>query len=305
LFFQNFTPQIQRIDTPMFPEVGTTLSVLREDEVHPLVSGNKFRKLKYTLQDAQQTGAVTLLTFGGAYSNHIAAVAAAGFELGIKTIGVIRGEELLHKTKENPTLCFAQEKQMQLHFVTRAAYKNKANPSVLQELERQFGAFYLIPEGGTQALAVQGCEEILSDRTKKFDYICVPVGTGGTIAGIVKASQPHQTVLGYSALKGAFQKKEIEKYTDKANFKIIDDYCFGGYAKIDLQLVRFMNDFKQQTQIQLDPVYTGKMMFGILDGMKNGKFKENSRILAVHTGGLQGIAGMNLQLKKKQLPQIL
>ena len=289
----------------MVSTVRNSLAVLREDEVHPLVSGNKFRKLKYTLKDAQQAGADTLLTFGGPYSNHIAAVAAAGVELGFKTVGVIRGEELPSKVDDNPTLRFAREHKMQLHFVTRASYKEKTDAKFLQELEAKFGSFYTIPEGGTQALAVQGCEEILSDRTKKFDYICVPVGTGGTIAGIVKASQPHQTVLGYSALKGAFQKKEIERYTDKANFKIIDDYCFGGYAKIDLQLVRFMNDFKQQTQIQLDPVYTGKMMFGILDGMKNGKFKENSRILAVHTGGLQGIAGMNLQLKKKQLPQIL
>ena len=305
MLFQNFIAQIQRIDAPMLPDVKNALSILREDEVHPFVSGNKFRKLKYTLEDAQQAGADTLLTFGGAYSNHIAAVAAAGFELGMNTIGVIRGEELLHKIHENPTLRFAQEKHMRLHFITRATYKEKTNASFLQELKNQFGSFYMIPEGGTQALAVQGCEEILSDRTKKFDYICVPVGTGGTMAGILKASHPHQTVLGYSALKGDFQQKELEKYTDKTNFQIIDDYCFGGYAKIDSELVRFINEFKQQTQIPLDPVYVGKMMFGILDGLKNGKFKENSRILAVHTGGLQGIAGMNLQLKKKNLPQIL
>ncbi|MEM7087831.1 MAG: pyridoxal-phosphate dependent enzyme [Bacteroidota bacterium] len=282
-----------------------SLSILREDQIHPFVSGNKFRKLKYTIRDAQTLGKTTLLTFGGAYSNHIAAVAAAGKKMGFATIGVIRGEEVEVKMDQNPTLQFAKKCDMKLHFISRKDYQLKTEPAFIENLHQQFGDFYLIPEGGTQSLAVQGCEEILSERTRSFDYICTPVGTGGTLAGLVKASASHQTVLGYSALKGTFQNSEVKKYTSKTNFELIDDYCFGGYAKIDANLVRFINDFKQKTNIPLDPIYVGKMLFGILDGVKNKKFKENSRILAIHTGGLQGIAGMNLKLKKKQLPQIL
>lgn len=282
-----------------------SLAILREDEIHPFVSGNKFRKLKYTIAEAQKLGKNSLLTFGGAYSNHIAAVAAAGKELGLTTIGVIRGEELKEKATLNPTLQFAQDCDMQLHFISRQDYQLKADHTFIENLQQQFGDFYLIPEGGTQSLAVKGCEEILSEQTKSFDYICTPVGTGGTIAGLVKASEEHQRVLGYSALKGTFQNSEVKKYTEKTNYELIDAYSFGGYAKIDATLVRFINEFKQKTTIPLDPIYVGKMMFGILDGVKNKKFKENSRILAIHTGGLQGIAGMNETLKKKQLPQIL
>jgi len=305
LFLLKHTSEIQQIDPKVISLGSYSLSILREDQIHPFVSGNKFRKLKYTLQDAQSLGKTTLLTFGGAYSNHIAAVAAAGKELGLATIGVIRGEELKGKTTQNPTLQFALECNMQLHFIDRQSYQLKTEPTFIDNLHQQFGDFYLIPEGGTQSLAVQGCEEILSERTKSFDYICTPVGTGGTIAGLVKASERHQTVLGYSALKGTFQNSEVKKHTAKTNFELIDDYSFGGYAKIDPSLVRFINEFKQKTSIPLDPIYVGKMLFGILDGVKNKKFKENSRILAIHTGGLQGIAGMNIKLKKKHLPQIL
>ncbi len=297
--------EIQQIDANKLPEGSYSLSILREDQLHPFVSGNKFRKLKYILEDARKMGDDTLLTFGGAFSNHIAAVAAAGRELGLHTLGVIRGEELQTKVSQNPTLRFASECSMRLHFVTRNAYKRKEEPSFIAGLRKKFGAFYLIPEGGTHTLAVKGCEEILSEMTANFDYICVPVGTGGTISGIINASEAHQTVLGYSALKGTFQHAEIKKYTQKTNYQLIDDYCFGGYGKIDSTLVRFINEFKANHDIPLDPVYVGKMFFGILEGMKNKKFKENSRILAVHTGGLQGIAGMNLKLKKKNLPQIL
>jgi len=305
LFFSKYISEIQPIDPKTVSLGSCSLSVVREDQIHPFVSGNKFRKLKYTIQDAQRLGQTTLLTFGGAYSNHIAAVAAAGKEVGLATVGVIRGEELREKAFDNPTLRFAMECKMQLHYISRQDYQLKTEHSFIKKLHQQFGDFYLIPEGGTEALAVQGCEEILSERTKSFDYICSPVGTGGTIAGLVKASEPHQTVLGYSALKGTFQESEVKKYTTKTNYELIDDYSFGGYAKIDATLVRFMNEFKLKTNIPLDPIYVGKMMFGILDGVKNKKFKENSRILAIHTGGLQGIAGMNLKLKKKNLPQIL
>ena len=281
-----------------------SLHVVRDDMLHPFVSGNKFRKLKYNIQFAKANGYETLLTFGGAFSNHIAAVAAAGKELNFKTIGIIRGEELESKIYENATLSFAQDCEMQLHFISREAYRQKTETKFINHLKEQFGDFYILPEGGTNALAVQGCEEILEDISENADYICVPVGTGGTMAGLVKASRKDQQILGFSALKGTFQSEEIGKYTSKTNFSITDAYCFGGYSKIDVDLIRFINKFKRETNIPLDPIYTGKMMFGIVDLLKKGHFKENSRIFAIHTGGLQGIAGMNQKLKKKNLPII-
>lgn len=295
---------LMEIDLPKFGITGYSMVLKREDLLHPFVSGNKFRKLKYNLIEAKEQNHSTLLTFGGAFSNHIAAVAAAGKELGLKTIGIIRGEELLDKVSENATLSFARASGMKFHFVSRETYRNKDDAEFNKNLKQQFGEFYLLPEGGTNELAIKGCEEILTEETNSFNYICVPVGTGGTMAGLVKASNENQQVLGFSALKGSFQSSEIAKYTSKTNFEITDNYCFGGYGKIDSDLIRFINEFKEKTNIPLDPIYTGKMMFGIMDLLKKGHFKENSRIFAVHTGGLQGIAGMNQKLIKKNLPII-
>ena len=283
---------------------GYSLSIKREDLLHQYISGNKFRKLYYNLKQAKSDKFDTLLTFGGAYSNHIAAVAAAGSEFGFKTIGIIRGNELFNKKEQNPTLRFAIDHGMKLHFISREEYRKKNDKEFILSLKEIFGKFYLLPEGGTNHLAVKGCEEILKEEDKQFDVVCVPVGTGGTIAGIIESSLDKQEIIGFSALKGQFQLEEVKKYTNKTNFRIIDDYCFGGYAKIDIDLIRFINEFKQKYGIQLDPVYTGKMIFGIMDMIKKKKLKENSRILAIHTGGLQGIQGMNQVLKKKNLPQI-
>lgn len=304
-----FTPKKAEVSIQKIEGFSTLLGksnvfMLREDEIHPMVSGNKFRKLKYNIQETLRLKKKGILSFGGAYSNHIAALAAAGKELKISTVGIIRGEELKEKIEDNPTLLFAKNCGMHLYFVTREAYRDKTESYLLEYISKEFKDYYVVPEGGTNELAVKGCEEILSENTKDFDYICTPVGTGGTIAGIVNASQTHQKILGFSALKGTFQKEEIKKYTSKTNFELLDAYCFGGYGKIDEELVRFINTFKNKTEIQLDPVYTGKMMFGIFDLIKQKKLKENSRILAVHTGGLQGISGMNQLLKKKKLPQI-
>ena len=301
---QNKAIPTEKIDLSAFGIESFSLFVRREDLLHPFVSGNKFRKLKYNIIAAQEQQKDTLLTFGGAFSNHISAVAAAGKELGIKTIGIIRGEELKDKIHENPTLSFAQNCGMQLHFISREAYRKKDSSEFIAELREKFNDFYLLPEGGTNELAVKGCTEILDEEDATFNFICVPVGTGGTMAGLVKASDKNQTILGFSALKGNFQSSEIAKYTPKTNFKIIDSYCFGGYGKIDLELVRFINEFRQKTQIPLDPVYTGKMMYGILDLLKKGYFEENSCILAIHTGGLQGVVGMNKLLQRKNLPLI-
>ena len=292
-----------QIDLSFWGLEDHSLVIKREDLLHPVVSGNKFRKLKYNIAQAQLEGKNTLLTFGGAHSNHIAATAAAASELRLKSIGIIRGEELVEKPL-NATLAFAKECGMHLHFVSRQEYRLKESASFIQNLGSLFGNFYLLPEGGTNKWAVKGCMEILDSRTRKFDHICCAVGTGGTLAGLSEAALDHQKVIGFSVLKGDFQKETVDRYSSRCNFSITDEYCFGGYGKIDRRLVRFINEFKEQTKIPLDPVYTGKMMYGIFDMMKRGAFDKNSRILAVHSGGLQGTAGMNEVLKRKQLPLI-
>ncbi|WP_338731261.1 1-aminocyclopropane-1-carboxylate deaminase/D-cysteine desulfhydrase [Mangrovimonas cancribranchiae] len=271
---------------------------------HEFISGNKLRKLKYNLQAAKSTGLDTLLTFGGAFSNHIAAVAAAGKVYGFKTIGIIRGEEVSSKIANNPTLSFSQSCGMQFKFVSRSDYRNKTKTSFIENLKKEFGEFYLIPEGGTNVLAVKGCEEILTESDVDFDYICCPVGTGGTISGIINASKPHQKILGFPALKGDFLSDDIRKFAKHDNWELIQDYHFGGYAKINTQLISFINTFKKTYQIPLDPIYTGKMMFGVFDLIDKGYFNKNSKILTIHTGGLQGIPGMNKRLEKKNLPLI-
>lgn len=287
---------------------GVSLHLKREDLLHPEVSGNKFRKLKYNLIKAKADRKNTILTFGGAYSNHIAAVAAAGSLLQFKTIGVIRGEELglnLDKTlAQNPTLGFAAGKGMEFIFISREEYRMREKPEFLKRLRIEVGEFLLIPEGGTNHLAVKGCEEILTADDLKFDYICCAVGTGGTLSGIINASKEQQRILGFPALKGTFLSSEISKYTSAENWSLVTEYHFGGYAKVSSGLIKFINDFRKKYHIQLDPVYTGKMIYGIFDMMEKSAFPENSRILAVHTGGLQGIAGMNNILRKKNLPEI-
>ncbi len=296
--------QNQLINLPVLQEKKVSLIIKREDLIHPLISGNKFRKLKYNLLEARKGGFDTLLTYGGAYSNHIAATAYAGKESGFKTIGVIRGQELEDKWSENPTLKLAHEHGMRFHFVTRSAYREKGNPKEIEKHYEQFGPFYMLPEGGSNAFAVKGCEEILGEEEADFDTICVSVGTGGTIAGISNGANSKQRVLGFPALRGDFLKEDIRKFAHKRNWELPADYHFGGYAKVTQELIHFINDFKQQTNIPLDPIYTGKMLFGILDMVKKDQFQPNTKILAVHTGGLQSIGGMNMKLKKKNLPLI-
>lgn len=304
MFLSNFQSINEHIIFEVFKAHKCSVFLKREDLLHPSVSGNKFRKLKYNIAQALENGNDTLVTFGGAYSNHISATAAAGKIAGLKTIGIIRGEELEGAHKENPTLAFAESCGMTFKFVSREHYKLKDTTAYLAGISDNYPNSYLLPEGGTNALAIKGCAEILTEADADFNYICTSVGTGGTMAGLVSASKAHQTVVGYSALKGTFQVTEVQKYTSKNNFTIKDSYCFGGYAKIDSQLVRFINEFKEETGILLDPIYTAKMMFGVMEDIQKGYFPENSRILAVHTGGLQGITGMNEKLKKKNLPQI-
>lgn len=278
------------------------LCILREDLIGAPVYGNKYRKLKYNGLKAQELGKNTLITFGGAYSNHIAAVAAFGNHFGLKTVGVIRGEELVNSWQSNPTLAMAQQNGMRLKFISRSAYREKNDPAFLDALCKNYDQPYIIPEGGTNALAVKGCEEIISDAHYSFDVICAAVGTGGTLAGLANSCFEHQNVMGFSSLKGDFLKNDIDKWTNSNRWSITDAYSFGGYGKISEDLIAFINRFKDQTGIALDPLYTGKMMYGIIELLKTDYFPEKTRILAVHTGGLQGINGMNQKLLQKGWP---
>ncbi|MGJ8685449.1 MAG: 1-aminocyclopropane-1-carboxylate deaminase/D-cysteine desulfhydrase [Nonlabens sp.] len=296
-----------------------TVDMKRDDLLHDQVSGNKLRKLKYNILEAQNLKHKTILTYGGAYSNHIAATAAAGNICGFKTIGIIRGDELgsnLEKTlKNNQTLKTAQALGMQFKFVSRSAYRDKNTAAFQEALGEEFGSFYNIPEGGTNALAVKGTEEILTDTDKEYyDYICVAAGTGGTAAGIINSAAPHQKVLVFSALKGDFMFDEIARFTDRENFMVFDENRFGGYAKSSDGLIKFMNGrFRTSAElsinssvtpenpggIPLEPIYTGKMMYRLEHLVKTGVITGETRILAIHTGGLQSIAGYNALLEKK------
>ena len=298
------TSQNQAISLPH----NIRLCLKREDLIHPYISGNKYRKLKYNIAFAKANNYKTLLTFGGAYSNHIAATAAAGKAYNFSTIGIIRGDELekdLDKTfSENKTLKQAAADGMKFKFISRALYKQKEEEQFLATLKKEFPESYILPEGGTNDLAIKGCEEILTPSDLSFDYVCCAVGTGGTISGIINASAASQRVLGFPALKGDFLTDEIQKLVTKSNWTLTKEYHFDGYAKVSETLVEFMNGFKKSHQIVLDPIYTGKMMYGIFDLISKGFFPQNSRILAIHTGGLQGIDGVNKKLLKKGLQTI-
>ena len=288
---------------------NVSVYIKREDLLHEHVSGNKFRKLKYNLFEAKKQHKDTLLTFGGAYSNHITATAYAGKLFNTKTIGIIRGDELSkdleHTLSTNPSLKFASDNGMKFKFVSRTEYREKTESAFIENLKKEFGDFYLVPEGGTNQLAIKGCEEILNKDDEKFDYICTAVGTGGTISGIINSINPNQEVLGFPALKGDFLTNEIQKNISNTNkWQLIQHYHFGGFAKINEELVRFMNQFKEKYHIALDPIYTNKMMFGIQDLIKNDYFKKGTKIVAIHTGGLQGIKAMNNRLQKKGSLQI-
>jgi 1-aminocyclopropane-1-carboxylate deaminase len=303
-FDSELTIQNEQVFLPILEEKKVELFIKREDLIHPTVSGNKFRKLKYNLKEAKKLKKKAVLTFGGAYSNHIAATAVAGKLAGLKTFGIIRGDELAKNLEqtlaENATLREAHENGMKFHFVSRELYRQKSSFGFIEKMKNKWGDFYLIPEGGTNGLAVEGCQEILTKEDAEFNFVCSAVGTGGTIAGLIKSLKRHQKVIGFPALKGNFLSEEIKKYTIKNNnWSLQKKYHFGGYAKYDEELITFINDFKENTSISLDPIYTGKMLFGIIDLIKKDTFEEGTKILAIHTGGLQGISGFNEMLSKK------
>lgn len=290
------TPVVQIFDERI-AKYDVALFLKREDLSDPFISGNKYRKLKYNILYAKEKGFKTLLTFGGAFSNHIHAVAYSGFKFGFNTIGIIRGEEVLPL---NPTLEDAHSFGMEFHYISRADYRNKQQADFLAALSERFGNFYLIPEGGSNSLAVKGCTEILEEVELNYNHICCACGTGGTIAGIIASLNGSKKIWGFPALKnGDFLKKDITKLLKDygspliTNWDLITEYHFGGYAKYNFDLINFINRFKKTHHIQLDPIYTGKLLYGIYDRIEKGFYKKGEKILAIHSGGLQGIRGFN------------
>lgn len=287
LLLYNDTP-VQQIIDETSEQAGVQLFMKREDLNHPYVSGNKWWKLKYNIEEAVSRGYSCVLTFGGAYSNHIYAVAAAAKETGLKSIGVIRGEKVLPL---NSTLQFAQQQGMELLFISREAYRQKSDLKFLRRLSIQLGSYWLIPEGGTNAFAVRGVAEFARTLLHyQADYVCVPVGTGGTMAGLIEGLEGRVKILGFSVLKnGAFLKDEVASllHHERKNWEIITDYDFGGYAKKTNELEIFINRFKQHHNIALEPVYTGKMMFGVMDMLRRNFFSDKTRVFVIHTGGIR------------------
>jgi 1-aminocyclopropane-1-carboxylate deaminase len=308
------TSPLQEIHSELLDRANIRLLVKRDDLIHPQFGGNKWRKLKYNLIEAKNNNYRRLLTFGGAWSNHIYATAAAGKFFGFETIGLIRGEE---HTPLNATLSFARDCGMELHYLDRSRYRQKEQTAFIDDIKQRFGDVYLLPEGGSNSFAIKGCEEIVQevddDIDTPFDFICCASGTGATLAGLASAIQSNsyakeQRAIGFSALKGGdFLHQDVKNFLNSDNIadhhKVIDDnfqvetgYHFGGYAKITDELAHFMQTFHQRFGFELDAVYTAKMFYGLFDMIRSGRFEPGTCIVAIHSGGIQGNQGFDLKM---------
>lgn len=283
---------VQELHLDLATERDIRVYVKRDDLIHPTIMGNKWRKLKYNLKQAIDDGKDTLVTFGGAYSNHVAAVAAAAQEYGLKSVAYIRGEEL--NEHSNATLREASNQGMEFRFVERSRY----NEIKLSPAEVDDPACYILPEGGTNALAIKGAAEIIGEINTEIDQIMVPYGTGGTMAGLIAGLGGQCHVYGFPAIKGSGIEESFAQllhhyHIDYVNYSLINQWHFGGYAKFNHDLIHFINIFYDENNIRLDPIYTGKMFFGVWEMIKNDQIASGTKILCVHTGGLQGITGFN------------
>lgn len=285
---------VQEIHSSLLEKAGIRLLVKREDLNHHNFTGNKWWKLKYNLEEALRQNKQTVLTFGGAFSNHIYSTAAAANENNLTSVGIIRGEETLPL---NSTLSFARQNGMRLYYVSREKYRLKHTEDIIGELKAKFGNFYLIPEGGTNMHAVKGCAEFAEKEISsiRFDHLMLPVGTGGTAAGIISAFKGLKNIIGVSVLKnGEFLSGEITKLVHEfcgrsfGNWSLLTSYHHGGYAKITKALLDFVRAMKEKHDLPLDTVYTGKLMWAVIREIEQGSFNRGSTVLALHTGGLQG-----------------
>ncbi len=277
--------RIDSINHPLLTEKNICIDMLRLDLLHPEISGNKWYKLKYNIRQAEKEHKKTLLSFGGAYSNHLHALAFAGKEFSFKTIGMIRGEKVT-----NETLSDCEQWGMELHFISRADYRNKYETNFLHSIREEYPEAYIIPEGANNQPGIFGCKEILSGiKTEDYDMITCAVGTGATFTGLIESAVAKNQLLGFSAIRdGSYLTGEIRKNTSKQNWELVTDYHFGGFAKKNNELIDFMKEFKSMNSIELDFIYNAKMMYGLYDLVRQGKYFNTKKILAVHTGGLQG-----------------
>ncbi|HEX8350842.1 MAG TPA: pyridoxal-phosphate dependent enzyme [Hymenobacter sp.] len=296
---------LQELAEPAAQRRGIRLLLLRDDLTHPELPGNKWRKLKYNLQAARNQAYDTLLTFGGAYSNHLAAVAAAGRIQGFCTIGVVRGEA--HQPL-NPTLAQAVADGMELRYLDRTTYRRKHEPDFLAGLLHEVGPAYVLPEGGSNTLALPGCAELVTELATQtsFHTLCVACGTGGTLAGLLTGLAGQHYALGFAALKGgSFLQEEVARLTHTAlgttytNWSLLTDYHFGGYASFSPELMIFIRQFQERHGVLLDPLYTSKLLFGVLDLLEQNYFAEGTTVVAVHTGGLQGWRGFRQRFEAR------
>ena len=297
MLFDISKADIEELQNDLFVQKQVTVSVLHLDKIHPLVSGNKIFKLHYFLEEALQSahptgsGGKTILTFGGAYSNHLAATAFACKSLHLKSIGIVRGEK---PEQLSATLQQCVDDGMELKFISRQTYNTKEDPAFINYLRNEFGHCIIVPEGGYHALGVQGASLIYDlIKDKNYTHIGMATGTGTTLAGILIAADPEQYVIAIPVLKGITDiPQRIKQLTGIPhpfkNLLILNEYHFGGYAKNTTILTEFMNHCWLQHKLPLDFVYTAKMMYGITDSIKKDTFKKGSKIICLHTGGLQG-----------------
>lgn len=291
---------IEKVTHPLLKDVR--LCVKREDKIHPTISGNKWRKLKYNLLNSR---GLTIVTFGGAFSNHIYATAAACNEFGLASVGIIRGEY----DEGNPILQFAKSCGMELKFVDRTSYRDKAESPIVQKILKEIPDRIVIPEGGSNDLALQGIHELSEEINQTdFDVIMVSAGTGCTATGILQKLDSSKQLWVFSSLKSDYLKDEILNQVDESKhsqLKFINDYHFGGYGKSPSELIDFINDFTIETSIPVDPIYNGKLVSGFCEMAKDGSLNQSKSYLWIHTGGLQGIAAYNYMANKKSKPRIL
>lgn len=265
------------------------VSMLRLDEIHPIISGNKLFKLYYFLDEAKKSSHKTIITFGGAYSNHLAAAAFTCKESNLKCIAFVRGEKPIVLS---PTLLFCIENGMQLEFLSRTSYQQITKDNFLQQIKKDYGEHILIPEGGFSLKGVKGAALITQFfKDSHYTHICLAIGAATTFAGIINGSKKESKIIGFNVLKNMtdIDKRLKELQVDfSKKYSFIGDYHFGGYAKKTRELIAFINKFYSQHKIPLDFVYTGKMMFGVTDLIQKNYFPSGSKLLCIHTGGLQG-----------------
>ncbi len=294
---------LQMVETILSKQFGVNLLIKRDDLIHPTISGNKWRKLKYNLRYAQKSGSKLIISFGGAYSNHLHALAFAAQDAGIKVLAIVRGEY----DPFNPTIAAIKMQGVAVEFVSRIEYRQRNDAQYISQLQHKYPNATIIPEGGTNELAVQGVAELIDELpTSEIDYICVPCGSGGTTAGLLSKLPPDIKVISVPVLKNAaYLKQDIASLIkpmlwDDTNLLFIEGYDFGGYGKIKPELLEFIEDFYQQTGVKIEPVYSGKMIFAICELISKGYFKRGSTIVLIHTGGMQGLDGMR---QRKLVPQ--